>query len=190
MQDIIITTASSDEELDQILTLQLQNHKSNITLEEAIKNGFVTVKHTKPLLAAICQPYSHVIAKKGDHVVGYALVMMKDYARDIPELQMMGEIFKIIQHEGKPLNDYSYMIMGQICVAEEVRGQQVFDKMYSYMQDYLSNDFQYIVTEVAERNQRSLRAHRRVGFTTIHTYLEEAIDEVWHVVLLPTGKAD
>lgn len=188
--EIIITTVSSEEEIDQILDLQTKNHKSNISKEEALKNGFVTVKHTKPLLETICKPFSHVIAKKYGEVVGYALVMLPEHTKDIPELQMMDVILKGITYHGQPLNESSHVVMGQICVAEEVRGQKVFDRMYAFMQNYLSNHFDFIVTEVAERNQRSLRAHQRVGFKTVHTYTEEAIDEVWNVVLLPTINKD
>jgi hypothetical protein len=187
-EEIIITTASSDEEIRQILSLQALNHKSNITNEEAINNGFVTVKHTKSLLESICKPYAHVIAKKDDKLVGYALVMLKEHINVVPELNMMDEIITQITYNNKPLNEYSYLVMGQICVAEEVRGQKVFDRMYDFMKSYIGDRFDYIITEVADRNQRSLRAHKRVGFHIVHTYVEEAIDEVWNVVLLPTLK--
>jgi hypothetical protein len=184
--EIIITQATTDLELDQILNLQLTNHKDTISKEDALKNGFVTVRHTKALLEEICKPYHHIIAKRSDQIVGYALVMLKEHGNRIPELAMMDQVLSQLSFEGKALHTCTYVIMGQICIAENARGLHVFDKMYYYMQEYLHQDFDYIITEIAERNQRSMRAHQRVGFLKIHTYLEESIDEVWNIVLLPT----
>jgi hypothetical protein len=187
MDDIIITTASEETDFDQILELQLINHKSNISHEQALKEGFVTVRHTKDVLKAICKPYGHVIAKKDNKVVGYALVMMPDHTSIIPELEMMGQVLAKLNYLDKPVLDYRFMIMGQICVAAEVRGKGVFDRMYEYMKNYLKVDFDIIVTEIAERNQKSMKAHQRCGFTVFHTYLEEEIDELWNMVVLNTS---
>ena len=44
--------------------------------------------------------------------------------------------------------------------------------------------YDFTVTEVAERNTRSLRAHERVGFQTLHTYPDALAGEVWRVIVL------
>ena len=183
--DIHISLATTDDDLKQILHLQALNHKSNLSPEQALKNGFVTVRHTESLLKTICQPYHHIIAKLDDKVVGYALVMLSRYSNLVPELQMMDDLLNKLYYTNKPMRTFKYVIMGQICIAEEVRGKRVFDDLYGYMSTYLKNHFDFIITEVAERNQRSMKAHQRVGFHTIHTYHEESIDEVWNVVILP-----
>lgn len=184
-EEIIITNATTDLEFEQILLLQSLNHRDNISHNVALENGFVSVKHTNDLLKKICQPYHHIIAKRGNQVVGYALVMLKEHGNSIPELHLMDQILSQLSIGDKAINTTKYVIMGQICIAESARGQKVFDRLYHYMRDYLHQDFDYIITEIAERNQRSMRAHQRVGFQKIHTYLEESIDEVWNVVLLP-----
>jgi len=188
MNDILIDIASEESDFDQILELQFVNHKSNISQEQALKEGFVTVRHSKDVLKAISKPYSHVIAKKDNRVVGYALVMMPNHTSIIPELEMMGQVLSNLSYLDKPMLDYRFLIMGQICIAAEVRGKSVFDRMYEYMKEYLKEDFDIIVTEIAERNQKSMKAHQRCGFTVFHTYLEEEINEIWNMVVLEISK--
>ena len=43
-------------------------------------------------------------------------------------------------------------------------------------------DYDFMVTEVAARNTRSLRAHERVGFETLRVYDDPETGEGWHVV--------
>ena len=52
------------------------------------------------------------------------------------------------------------------------------------MADRYGDRFDFIVTEVAGRNTRSLRAHTRVGFQTLHVYAHATTGEEWHVIVL------
>jgi hypothetical protein len=52
------------------------------------------------------------------------------------------------------------------------------------MAEAYRNRYDFTVTEIAERNTRSIRAHERVGFRTLHTYHDERAAEVWRVVVL------
>jgi GNAT superfamily N-acetyltransferase len=74
--------------------------------------------------------------------------------------------------------------MGQICVASGYRGRGVFDGLYRAMADTYRDRFDFTVTEVAERNTRSLRAHARAGFETLHVYHDPTAGERWHVIAL------
>ena len=47
--------------------------------------------------------------------------------------------------------------------------------------------FDFTVTEVAARNVRSLKAHARVGFQTLHVYADPTTREEWHVLALDFG---
>ena len=70
--------------------------------------------------------------------------------------------------------------MGQICVDEPWRGRGVFDALYQGHREHLRGAYELVVTEVAVRNPRSLRAHQRVGFREIERY-RDATDE-WVVL--------
>ena len=77
---IQITTITTDLEIRQLLDLQQVNLPKNISKETALEQGFVTVQHNFELLRAMNEAIPQVIAKDGDEVVAYALVMLPNFA--------------------------------------------------------------------------------------------------------------
>ena len=147
--------------------------------------GFVTVKHDPAVLRRMNEATPAVIAKAAEQVVGYALVMLREFAPDVPILRPLFEMLNRLSWNGRPLHDNPrWFVMGQICVAAEYRGTGIFDGLYSTMADVYRSRFDFTVTEVAGRNTRSLRAHERAGFQTLHTYLDDATREQWRVIVL------
>lgn len=176
-----ITLARTDADIYQILELQRRNLKSNFDINNLPTDGFVTVHHTFELLKSMNDAAPHIIAKDEAKVVGYALTMLESFRTKIPVLVPMFEMFETLTYRAKPLTAFRYYVMGQICIDEAYRGIGIFDKMYRKHQEELSKRFDLCVTEVSERNRRSIRAHERVGFETIHTY-EDAMD-AWCVMV-------
>lgn len=176
------TLSKTTHELQAILDLQQANLAKSISKEEALEQGFVTVVHDLSLLEKMNSPYPHTIAIDDDEVVGYAMVMLKELGNDIPVLVPMFDLINEIEYKGKALKDTNYMVMGQVCVAKTHRGQGIFRGLYNAMQEHLKGHFDYIVTEIAQRNTRSIRAHEKVGFETIKQYHAEGED--WVIVLL------
>jgi GNAT superfamily N-acetyltransferase len=175
------TTVSDIAELQQILQLQKENLKQQVNNAEKESQGFVTVKHTISLLQQMHELAPSIIVKDGEQLAGYALVMLKECATLVPELVTMFEHFNILSWKGKPLCEYNYYAMGQVCVAKNYRGKGVFDLLYEKHREVYQHTFDFILTEISISNPRSQRAHERVGFVTINTY-KDAIDE-WNVVL-------
>ena len=81
------------------------------------------------------------------------------------------------------LRDLPYVVMGQVCVDKAHRGQGIFDGLYLQMQKVMKGHFEYIITEVATRNTRSMRAHERVGFTNELIYTADN-EEEWAIIAL------
>ena len=83
---------------------------------------------------------------------------------------------------GISVKDMNYVIMGQVCVDKEYRGTKgVFGGLYAKMRETLCPHFDCIVTSVSTRNPRSLRAHTKVGFETVHQYSSHGED--WCILL-------
>jgi L-amino acid N-acyltransferase YncA len=80
-------------------------------------------------------------------------------------------------------------VMGQICIAEGYRGRGIFDGLYRTMAATYRDRYDVAVTEVAARNPRSLRAHARAGFRTMHVYPDATTGEEWHIIALDFAKA-
>lgn len=167
--------------LQQILELQFKNLESQITLNELKQEGFVTVHHTMELLSSIGGDYGHMVAKANGKVVAYALVMLKEFGNSIPVLVPMFEKINTLYFKNDALLHANYLVMGQVCVDKAYRGKGLFYELYTQMKLHLSQDFDYLITEVATRNPRSIRAHQKLGFECIHNYQAEGED--WDILL-------
>ena len=175
------TTVQTDDDLHQILDLQARNHKSNVSEEVKREQGFVTVRHSWEQIVLLHHTTPQIIAKDGDRVVAYALAMLPALGESIPDLQPMFTLMTQIPWRGGTLSDSRYYAMGQICVAQEYRGQGTFKGLYQKHREVYSSDFDLLITEVSLSNTRSLRAHERVGFRTLHTHRDHVDD--WNVIV-------
>ena len=177
---ITIKLATTEVELNQILALQTANHRDNLSAESKKTDGFVTVRHDLGLLKKMNAAAGQVIAKDGNLLVGYALVMPVEFNPLIPVLTPMFEMFDTLSYRGRALNSYKYYVMGQICVAETHRGQGVFQQLYEGHKKFYSGQFEICLTEVSSSNLRSMRAHDKVGFETMHSF-EDKTDR-WNIL--------
>lgn len=183
--EITFTAVSNTIEVAQILDLQDKNHVSTVSPAVAQEQGFVTVRHDPDVLRRMNEAAPSIIAKYGEEVVGYALVMPRSFAAMVPILQPMFDLLDTLSWRGRPLRDNPrWFVMGQICVAEGFRGMGVFDGMYQKMREVCGREYDFVITEIAERNARSIRAHERVGFQTLHTFSDDIARENWRVVVL------
>jgi len=179
---ITYTTCKNEKDLQQILQLQKQNGAAQLTAEQIASQGFVTVMHTFSALKKMNDIEAHVVAKDDDRVIAYVLAMTARSRFEIPVLMPMFEMFEQITWQNKKIADYRYIVVGQVCVAEGYRGQGIFDACYEAYRNCFKNKYEFAITEIATRNQRSIKAHKRVGFETVHRY--EAPDgEAWDIVL-------
>jgi len=178
---LTLTTVATNEELQQILSLQQRNLIQNIDEVEMQTQGFVTLTHTEEVLQQMHNLAPSVIAKENGEVVGYALVMLRECRELFPPLEPMFKNFDKLEYMNRPLNEYRFYVMGQVCIDKQYRRTGLFDSLYKKHKEIYSSQFDFIMTEVSTRNHRSLRAHERVGFETLDTYHDE-LDE-WAVVL-------
>jgi GNAT superfamily N-acetyltransferase len=171
---------SARSELEQVLELQRENLRGRLGAEQEQRDGFVTVEHTLPVLERMHALAPSVIARDGARLVGYALVMPQEARPLVPSLEPMFALYETLSWKGRPLADYRYYVMGQICVARSHRGCGVFDALYRAHRAHYASRYELCLTEIATRNARSLRAHRRVGFEDVAVY-RDPLDE-WRVV--------
>ena len=177
---IEFTTTNQTTEIQQILDLQYTNLPKNVSAEEAKDQGFVTVHHDFEILSAMNAKYPHVIAKSDDKVIGYTLVMLPEFGNKIPVLVPLFDKINQLSYHGDLLKEVDYFVMGQVCVDKNYRGRGVFGGLYQQMKTEMSPHFKYIITEIATRNTRSMRAHEKVGFETIHIF--STPEEEWAIV--------
>ncbi len=161
---ITYKTASSSEELHQILALQKANLPISISSEEKDQEGFLTVHHEFDILKRMNDVCPHIIAKDGDRLVGYTLCMHPKFGKEIEVLKSM------FQEIHRFYNGRKFIVMGQVCVDKDYRKQGVFRKLYETMIEKVLPEFTTIITEVDAKNIRSLAAHYAVGFSLLSRY--------------------
>lgn len=179
---VSFTPITTDEHLQQIIALQIRNLPQNITSEELKNQGFVTVQHDFATLKSINDAEQGILMLDEDKVIGYLLAMTTDLRDSIPILKPMFKTFDQLTYQGRELNDYQYIVVGQVCIDKAYRGQGLLDQAYIAYRELLSPTYDFAITEIATRNQRSLRGHHRVGFQTIHEYVDPGVEE-WAIVL-------
>ncbi|NAS31227.1 GNAT family N-acetyltransferase [Flavobacteriaceae bacterium R38] len=171
---ITYTRATSNDELHQILDIQKRNLKTVLSSEETKNEGYITVGHDFDILKKMNDACPHIIAKDGDKVAGYTLVMLQSFRNEMPVLTPMFETADEL------LKGKNYVVMGQVCIDKPYRKMGVFRGLYTYYQQQLSNRFDCLFTEVATHNTRSLEAHKSIGFKILKTQITE--ETSWELV--------
>lgn len=178
---IIVKRANTIAELEGIKTLQDKNLRHILSKEEADSQGFLTAEYTLDFLKMMHYVCPSIIAKDGDKVVGYALVAVKSIRH---QHDLLADLFNKIDEvtfNGDLLANINYVVVGQLCVAKEYRSQGLAQKMYNYFKECLSMEFDYLITDVAQDNPRSLKAHLSTGFKVVDTLTYGGIS--WDIVL-------
>lgn len=179
---ITYTTSKTDEDLSQILELQKKNLPQNLTEAEIKSQGFVTVNHSFKDLKDLNAHEQHLIIRDGAKLAGYILAMTKKSRDAIPVLVPMFEVFDRISYKNKAISEYNYLVVGQVCIGKDYRGQGLFDKGYEAYRKRYRDKYDFAITEIAITNTRSINAHKRVGFVEVHHYRDvNGID--WVIVV-------
>jgi ribosomal protein S18 acetylase RimI-like enzyme len=176
---IRLQLVSTKEEMQGVLALQQANLRKNITQEEAESQGFLMAEYDLPFLELLHRASPGIIAKDGEQVVGYSLVAVAETARHHDLLADLVENIERCIFDGKPVENYA--IVAQLCVSKEYRGQDLVQKLYGSFRDHYADQYTYCVTDVAQANHRSLKAHKKRGFQVIDTLDYGGIG--WDIVL-------
>ncbi|WP_421799155.1 GNAT family N-acetyltransferase [Haliscomenobacter sp.] len=179
---ITYTTAQTKADLEGVLELQKANLTRNLSPEEIKNQGFVTIQHSYKQLAKLNEIEAHLIAKDGDRVIAYLLAMTAASKNDIAILDPLFESFDKLEYKGIKIADYKYLVVGQVCVDKDYRGQGILDACYAAYKQFFGRKYDFAITEIARHNVRSLKGHQRVGFKEIHSHQENGQTE-WVVVI-------
>jgi len=172
--------ATTDEDLEQILSLQSINLKQNLDESTRKDQGFVTMKFNMEMLRALRNLHPSIVLKNENQIIAYAIVVLIEGAPFYPAIQPLLKELEALSWNNLPVRNMNFYIMGQVCVDRDYRGSGAFDLLYQTHQEYLSNQFDCVITEISSSNTRSLRAHERIGFTRLASYRDQ-IDE-WQIV--------
>ena len=176
------TIAETVEDLHGILALQKANLSVNLTQEEILKEGFVTAVHSFENLKKMNDLEQSIIAKNGDEVIAYLLAMTPECKNDIAALISLFENFEKLEWKGKLISRYHYIVVGQVCVAKGYRGLGILDNCYYLYKERFKSKYDFAITDIDIKNQRSINAHKRIGFQEILRFTA-ANQQEWSIVI-------
>lgn len=177
-----VAQCASDDEVAQILALNRANHRSVLSDDEKRDAGFLTLLYTERMVRDLQRHMPTVIVKAGDVVAGYAHALPPSEGNKIdPHLQAMVDQVNPIVLDGRPLSEHRYYLMAGICVHANYRGKGVFQMLYEGHRQFYGERYEMLVTDISVSNARSMRAHERTGFRTIHKYRDQ--QDEWQVVM-------
>lgn len=154
-------------DIDEVLELHAKYQIDSISHEDK-KDGFVTTSFTKEQLAKVINEEQGLfIARKNDKVVAYVMCgswkfcsiwpIFTQMVQDLPKLSYLGQA---ITTE----NSYQY---GPVCVDKSVRGSGVLEALFDFAREEMSQRYPIMVTFINKINQRSFKAHTRLGLEVI-----------------------
>ncbi|CAM4926330.1 unnamed protein product [Rotaria socialis] len=152
---ISFTTAQSEEDLLNIISLMKSNLRKNLSLDQQTSGGFLSIECAYDVLRKMNQPAPSVIATDttSNKLVGYALASLPEIAVELPDIAKLILLINTLDYK-----------------ADGYRGQMVFDGMLQKHRELYSDRYEMMITCISNKNVRSLRAHARVGFETIYTF--------------------
>jgi len=183
MDEILYKACTSKMEMLNILELQRENHFASLSAEDIASEGFLTCTHSLELIRELNNIAPHIIAVCNNKVIAYLLTMTKVAESKMPLLIPMFNEFRTIVFKGKMISEYNYLIVGQVCVGKGFRGQGVLENCYQSYESFYKDKFDFAITEIANRNKRSINAHKRIGFVEVNRYFSPEGEE-WSVVIL------
>ena len=173
----------TNELIDNLLSLQQLNLKNNIDVVTQQSQGYLSFPYTNAILQRMMHTEPQPTAFAEGQVIGYALMTTLNVCQTIDLMLPLLKMFNQLTFNGKPLNEYRYYVMGQVCVRAGYRGIGVFDALYAQHREWFAERYDFVVTEIAADNLRSIAAHRRVGFQTLHRYFDTVSQKTWEVVI-------
>ncbi len=180
---IEITRAAGEKDLKGILALQQRNLRKHLSPETLSSGGFLTVEHSIEQLKGMNDAEASIIARDHDRVVGYALVMLTSFKDEIPLLGGLFTTVASLSYKGEAIQPEDYVVVGQLCVDADYRGQGLVERLYGHFRDSLKEKFRYLITDISSKNPRSLKAHQKTGFEVLDTFHDQFTGEDWNVVL-------
>ena len=170
------------EEINSLLALQRENLPVNLDVDTINSQGYVSFVYNPSIIQRMMDDEPQIIARADNQVVGYALVATIGAISTIEKALPMLDMIAQLDYKGTPCREQNYYIVGQVCVKAGYRGMGVLEGIYAGHRQAFANRYDFAVTEVAVDNGRSLAAHHRIGFETIHVFYDALNGKEWHII--------
>ena len=172
-------------DIEDVLELHYRYQIDSIA-EEDKADGFITTAFTAEQLTRLIEEEQGLfLALKDGVIVAYAMAASWQFWSIWPLFEMMIADLPNLEYLGQKLsveNSYQY---GPVCVDKSVRGQGVFEAVFEFALQEMSQRYPILVTFVNKINPRSFEAHtRKVGLAVIQEFTFN--NNYYHEMVCPT----
>ena len=178
---ISIGKVENYSDLLQIRELNQNNLINNLSRKDILEYGFVTLNYNIELLKDVNKIQKSIVARDNDKIVGYAIVIDKTVYGLNKLFDDLIDRLSTISFNSKKLKNVNYALVGQLCIKKEYRGMDIVKKIYDFYKKEYSKKYQYLITDIDEKNKRSLSAHLKIGFQIIDNFSWG--DSNWNIIL-------
>jgi len=171
-----------EEDFPKIKFLQKENHFRSVSNKGRKKEGFVSVETSISMLENLNQKIGILVAVSKGEVVGYELPLDLKHASKISLLDPFIERILKLEYLGKKLSEYKIILEGQILVKMGFKGQGIAEELHKRFVNMLKNNYEIIVTEISNKNPRSLHFHtKKLKLSIIEKYFAKGFN--WYILL-------
>ena len=169
------------DDLIQIKHLNQENLKNNLSQRDRLKYGFLTLEYDIELLLKVNNIEKTIVAKNGNKIVAYAIVINKTAYGLNKLFDDLIDRVNNLKYNKTNLYKIDYALVGQLCISKDYRGKGLVNEIYKFFKKEYSKKYKYLVTDIDERNTRSLNAHLKNKFQIIDNFYWR--DSYWNIIL-------
>lgn len=169
------------DDLIQIKHLNQENLKNNLSQRDRLKYGFLTLEYDIELLLKVNNIEKTIVAKNGNKIVAYAIVINKTAYGLNKLFDDLIDRVNNLKYNKTNLYKIDYALVGQLCISKDYRGKGLVKEIYKFFKKEYSKKYKYLVTDIDERNTRSLNAHLKNKFQIIDNFYWG--DSYWNIIL-------
>ena len=155
--------------------------------ENVIKNNkfkpkyYILIEYDNELLLKVNKIEKSIVAKKGKKIVAYAIVINKAAYGLNKLFDDLIDRVNNLKYDKNYLNKIDYALVGQLCIRKNYRGKGLVKDIYNFFKKEYSKKYKYLITDIDERNTRSLKAHIKNKFQIIDNFYWG--DSYWNIIL-------
>lgn len=172
------------EDFDQIISLQKKNYKDNLSEEEKLKEGFISILYTNDELLEISKE-GLLVAEDDKKIVGLMMPLIPSHAKKVPLLKPFIKKFNDYEYNSKKLSSYNWVIAGQVLIDKNFKGLGLAESLWKeFVKLMKTKGYDIILSEISQNNPRSLHvATTKFGFKVLKKYSANGYD--WYFIYYP-----
>jgi hypothetical protein len=168
------------EDFEKMVELQNRNLVSFLKENER-GDGFLSTAFTAEQFQEMNKSIGVAVAYDDEKLCGYLCCSTIEFNKKFPfpaaAIKNCDQVF----YKEKPINSYNCFMANPLCIDKNYRGEGVIIELCNKALDFIPQHYELALSFIADANQRSLSASKKVGMQPIEKF-SSAGNDFWIVV--------